>query len=155
MIITVILFLKWALSWRLVIPFIVYYISLINRIAPPILAGYCRICNSYNYNINGIPQKSHFTNVSTPAPPFKYLTYRQVTTTSMRSKLGALWSDDLTGRHVTTSVKSKPYRGVENVFSIADDEDEDDIVSTFTFTFTLRSFFFSNFNISPLFLLLF
>ena len=73
----------------------------------------------------------------------KYLTYCQVTTTSMRSKLGALWSDDLTGRHVTASVKSKPYRGVENVFSIADDEDEDDIVSTFTFTFTfiLRSFF--------------
>ena len=45
---------------------------------------------------------------------------------------------------MTTSVKSKPYRGVENVFSIADDEDEDDIVSisTFTFTFILRSFFF-------------
>ncbi|KAL5271244.1 hypothetical protein ACHWQZ_G001771 [Mnemiopsis leidyi] len=52
----------------------------------------------------------------------------KVTTTSVRSKLGSLWSDDQSGRHVTTAVKSKPYRGVESVFSIADEDDEDDIV---------------------------
>ena len=36
---------------------------------------------------------------------------------------------------MTTAVKSKPYRGVESVFSIADEDDEDDIVSYFTVSF--------------------
>ena len=53
---------------------------------------------------------------------------RQVTSNNVRNKLGSLWTEDLSERHVTTAIKSKPYRGIENVFSIADDEDDDDVV---------------------------
>ena len=57
----------------------------------------------------------------------------QVTSSNVRSKLGSLWTEDLSGRHVTTSTKSKPYRGMENVFSIADDEEEDHLVRSFVY----------------------
>lgn len=52
----------------------------------------------------------------------------KVTSNNVRNKLGSLWTEDLSERHVTTAIKSKPYRGIENVFSIADDEDDDDVV---------------------------